>query len=106
MVDEPVPHLAHGQAVAHRHRPGADEAFLARQQQRALDRPPGGIGPVEHPDFLAVPCRGLEQVEQRGDEGVDPAAEVLQVEQEHVRRAHHLARRAADFAVEAEHGMP
>ena len=47
--------------------------------------------------------RGLEQVEQRRDEGVDAAAEVLQVEQEHVGRAHHLPGRTAHLAVKAEH---
>ena len=101
-MDEPVAHLAHGQPVAHRHRAGADEALLPRQQQSALDRAPGGIGPVEHPDLLAVPGRLFEQIEQRGAEGVNPAAEVLQVEQEHVGGAHHLPGRAAHLAVEAE----
>ena len=45
---------------------------------------------------------GFEHVEQRRDEGVDPAAEVLQVDEDGVERAHRLAGRAADLAVEAE----
>ena len=48
--------------------------------------------------------RFLEQVEQRGDEGVDPATQVLEVEQEHIGAGHHLAGGAAHLAIEAEHG--
>ena len=103
VVDEPAAELAQRQAVAHRHRPGADEALPARAQRQPFDRPPGGIGPVEHPHALAVLGRGFEHVEQRRDEGVDPAAEVLQVDQDRVERAHRLAGRAAHLAVEAEH---
>ena len=58
-------------------------------------RPAGrGVGPVEHPDRLAVLRRRLEHVAQRGDEGVDAAAEVLQVDQQDVERVHHLRRSA------------
>jgi hypothetical protein len=46
VLDEPVAHLAQGEAVAHWHRPGADEAFLPRQEQRAFNRPSGRIGPI------------------------------------------------------------
>ena len=87
MADEPVAHLAQRQPVAHGHRPGADEALPARQQRSALDRAAGGVGTVEHPDGLAVLGRGLEHVEQGRDEGVDPAAEVLQVDQDGVEGA-------------------
>ena len=103
VVDEPVAELAERQAVAHRHRARADEAFPAGPQRQALDRAPGRIGPVEHPHALAMLGRGLEHVEQRGDEGVDAAAEVLEVDQDRVERAHRLAGRAANLAVEAEH---
>ena len=103
VVDEPAAELAQRQAVAHRHRPGADEAFPARAQRQPLDRAAGRVGPVEHPHALAVLGRGLEHVEQGRDEGVDAAAEVLQVDQHDVERAHRLAGRAAHLAVEAEH---
>jgi hypothetical protein len=46
--------------------------------------------------------RGLEHVKQRGDEGVDAAAEVLQVDEQDVERSHRLAGRPADLAVQAE----
>jgi hypothetical protein len=103
VIDEPAAELAERQAVAHRHRPGADEALPARAQRQPFDRAARGIGPVEHPDALAVLGRGFEHVEQRRDEGVDAAAEVLQVDQDRVERAHRLAGRAAHLAVEAEH---
>src|SRR5690606_21612606 len=100
--DEPMAHLAHRQAVSHRHRPGANEALLPGKQQSPLDWSARGVGPVEHPDLLAVPRGFLEQVEQRRTEGVDSAAEVLQVEQENVGRVHHLAGGTAYLAIEAE----
>jgi len=42
----------------------------------------------------------FEQVEQRGHESIDAAAEVLEIEQEHVRARHHLRARTADLPVE------
>ena len=100
----PVParEFAHRQAMAHRQRAGADEALPARAQPQALDRPAGRIGPIEHPDRLAMPRRGLQHVAQRGDEGVDAAAEVLQVDQQDVEGLHHGRRRSPHRAVEAE----
>ena len=103
MIDEPLPELAERQPVAHRDRSGADKASPAGPQRQALDRPSRRVGPVEHPDALAVLGRGLEDVQQRRDEGVDPAAKVLQVDEDSVERAERLAGRAASFAVEAEH---
>ncbi len=101
-VDEPAAELAQGQAVAHGQGAGSDEALPARAQRQALDRAPDGIGPVQHPHRLAVGGRRLQHIEQGGDEGVDAAAEVLQVHQQHVEGAHHLAGRAAHLAIEAE----
>ena len=102
-LDEPACELAQREAVAHRQRPGADEALPARAQLRAFDRPARGVGPVEHPDFLRVRGGRLEHVAQRGDEGVDAAAEVLQVHQQDIEALHHRCGRAAHFAVQAVH---
>ncbi len=74
------------------------------RKRQPFDRPPGRIGPVEHPHALAVLGRRFEHVKQRRDEGVDAAAEVLKVDQDGVERAQRLAGRAADLAVEAEYG--
>ncbi len=100
-LDEPVAELAQGQAVAHGQGPRADEAFPAGAKGQALDGAAGGIGPVQHPDALAVLGGGLQHIEQGRDEGVDAAAKVLQVHQQHVEGAHHLAARAAHLAIEA-----
>ena len=89
--------------MAHWQRPGADEALPARAKRQAFDRPTGRVGTVEHPDALAVLGGGLEHIEQRRDEGVDSAAEVLEIDQDRVERAHRLAVRTADLAVKAEH---
>ena len=47
--------------------------------------------------------RGLEHVTQRRDERVDAAAEVLQVDEQHVERVEHRLGRPAHFAVQAEY---
>jgi hypothetical protein len=103
MVDEPSAELAERQAVPHRDRARADEALPPGPEGQALDRPAGGIGPVEHPDALAMLRGRLEHVEEGRDEGVDPAAEVLQVDQDRVERAERLAGRTPHLAVQAEH---
>ncbi len=103
VLDEPVAELAERQAMAHRHGTRADEAFPPRTERQAFDRTSRGVRPVEHPDALAVLGRGLEHVQKRGDEGVDPAPEVLKVDQDGVEGAHRLAGRAPNFAVKAEH---
>ena len=103
VIDEPKPELAEGQAVAHRKRSGADEALPPGLQGQPFDRPAGGIWPVEHPHALAGLGRSFEHIEQRRDEGVDPAADVLEVDEDGVERAQRLAARTADLAVEAEH---
>ena len=82
---------------------GADEALPAGPQRQAFDRPAGRIGPVEHPHGLPVFRRRFQHVAQRRDEGVDAAAEILQVDQQHVERVHHRVGRPAHLAVEAEH---
>ena len=53
-----------------------------------------------------MPCcaAAFEHVEQRRDVGVDSAAEVLQIDQDGVERAHRLAGWPAMFSVEAEDG--
>ena len=101
--DEPVAEFAHGHAVAHGHGAGADEALPAFAQREAFDRAARRVGPVQHPHRLAVLCGGFQHVAQRGDEGVDAAAEVLQVDQQHVEAVHHRVGRAAHLAVQAEH---
>jgi hypothetical protein len=103
LLDEPMAKFAEREAVAHRQRTRADEALPARAQGQALHRPAGGVRPVEHPDRLAVLGGRFEHVQKRGDEGVDAAAQILQVDQQDVERPHHLAGRSAVLAVEAEH---
>ena len=102
-LDEPRAQLAEREPVAHRQRPGADEALPAGAQRQAFDRPADGIGPVQHPHRFAVFRRRFEHVAQRGDEGVDAAAEILQIDEQDIERVHHRVGRPAHFAVQAEH---
>src|SRR3546814_4295185 len=51
-----------------------------------------------------MPGRGLEDIEQGRDIGVDAAAEILQIDQQYVEDLHRLIRRPADLAIEAETG--
>ena len=102
--DEPAGQLAHGHAMAHGQRPGADKALPARLQQGALHGPARGVGAVEYPHGLLVPGGGFEHVAQGGDEGVDAATQILQIDQQHVEAVHHRRGGPAHLAVQAEHG--
>ena len=103
--DEPVAQLAQGEAVAHGQAGGrADEAFPAGAQAQSFDGPAGGVGAVEHPHGFAAGGGRLQHVEQGGDEGVDAAAQVLQIDQQHVKAGEHGGGGAAHLAVEAEDG--
>jgi hypothetical protein len=46
--------------------------------------------------------RGFEDVKQGGDEGIDSAAKVLEIDQENVEALHRLGRRPAYLSIEAE----
>ena len=104
VLDEPVAQLAQCQSVAHGHGAGAYEAFPALAEGQALYRAAHGVWTVEHPDRLAVAGGLFQHVAQRRDEGVDAAAQVLQVDEDGVEGVHHLRGGPADLAVEAEDG--
>jgi hypothetical protein len=99
---QPACQFAEGESMAHDERRGADEALPARLQNRSLDGPTGGIGPVQYPDRLAGPGAGLQQVGQGGDEGVNAGADVLKVHQQDVEGLQHGGGRPAHLAIEAE----
>jgi hypothetical protein len=88
--------------MTHRHRSRADKTLPAFAQRQPFDRPARRIGPIEHPDSLAMPCRGFENVPQRGDERVDSTAQILQVDEDHIECVHHRIGRLAHLAIEAE----
>jgi len=48
--------------------------------------------------------RRLEDVRERRDERVDPAAEVLEIDQQDVEGLHHGVGRPPHLAIQAEHG--
>jgi hypothetical protein len=98
---EPAAELAERQTVAHRQRARADEALPARSQAQPFDLAAGRVRAVEHPDALAVPRGLLEHIAERGNEGVHAAADVLQIDQQHVERFHHPLARAAHLPVQA-----
>ena len=89
--------------MTHGQRSGADEALPAASQPRAFHGPAGGIGAIQHPHGLAVGGRRFQEVAQRRDEGIDPAPQILQVDEDHVERVHHRVRRPAHLAIQAEH---
>jgi hypothetical protein len=87
------------------HQPaGADEGEQRRVEQIALQRAADRVRPVEHDDLLAEPGGFLEAVAQRRDEGVDAAADVLEVDQERIDVGEHRGGRPARVGVERVHG--
>src|SRR5918995_1718461 len=95
VAHEPVTELAERASMTHRYRAGADETLPAVAQQKSLDWPAGRIRTIEHPDRLLRLGGCLEHVAQRRHKGVHAAAEVLQIDQQHVEVLHHRGRRAA-----------
>ncbi len=89
--------------MAHRHRARPDETFPAVLEQQSFDRPADGIRAVEDPHRLAGARGGLECVTQRRDEGIHAAAEILEIDQQHVEGLEHRRRRATHRAVQAEY---
>ena len=102
-VHEPLRRLAQREPVAHRQRSRTHKTLPARAQPQPLDRTARRVGPVQHADRLAPLGGCFENVAQRRDEGVDAAAQILQVDQQHVEAVHHRRARASDFPVQAEH---
>ena len=47
--------------------------------------------------------RPLQQIEQSGHKSVDPASQILEVEDKDIRARHHGIGRAAHFAIKREH---
>ena len=103
MADHPLAHFAHGQSVPHRHRAGAHETFPSFFEKRALDRPSRRIGPVQHPNRLAMFGCGFEHIKQGRDERVYPASKILQIDQYDIESLHRLPGRTANFPIQAEH---
>jgi len=102
-VHEPLRRLAQREPMSHRQRSCTHETLPARAQPQPLDRTARRVGPVEHADRLAPLGGCFENVAQRREEGVDAAAQILQVDQQHVEAVHHRRGRASDFPVQAEH---
>ena len=89
-------------AVAHGHVMPCGEARVAIAHgtfdEHAADR----IRAVEHEEFQFRIGRGGEAFADRGDVGVEAAADVLDVEDERVEPGELFGRRRAAFAVEAD----
>ena len=99
---EPARELSERETVTHRHRTRADEAFPSGCEPQPFYGPADRVGAVEHPHRFVVRGRRFEDIAQRRDERIDPAAEVLQVDEQHVESRHHLCGGPTHVTVEAE----
>ena len=99
---EPACKLSECQAVTHRHRAGADKAFATRPERQPFHRPAHRVRAIQNPYGLVLLRSRLEHVAQRGDERVDSAPDVLQIDEQNVEGIHHFGRRPAYFTVKAE----
>ncbi len=88
--------------MAHRHRSGADEALTPGLQPQALDGTADGIGAIQHPHRLAMFGRCFEDVAQGGDERIDTATQILQVDENDVEGVHHRVGRPAHLSIQTE----
>src|SRR5262249_45191479 len=90
---------------AHRQRAGTYKALPSRSQHQALDRTTDRIRPIEYPYCFFMRRRRFEYVAERGDEGVDPAAQVLQIDDNYVACIDHLICWSAHLTIQAKTGM-
>ena len=98
--------LAAGHAVARRDRMAADKALHALFEHGALGGAAQRIGAVEHDEASAVFRAVEQQVFERGDECIVPAADVLYVVDERIKRRRRFPRQAPGAgAVQAFHGQ-
>src|SRR5262245_65555976 len=88
--------------MTHWQRSRADKAFPGGAQRQTFDRPTRRIGPVENADSLAMLRRRFEDVAQGRDEGVDAAAQILQIDEHYVEGVHHCICRPAHLSIQAE----
>ena len=103
-ANEPAGHFTERQAVAHRHHTRTDETLLSLAQRQTFDGSARRVRPIEHPHRLAKPCSSLEHIQQGRDEGIDPATEVLQIDEDHIAVCEHLVGRSAHASVQAVYG--
>ena len=92
--DEPQTQLAEREPMTHRQRSCADKAFPAGAQRQTFDRTTHRIGPIQHPDSLAMLRCRFEHVAQRRDERIDSTTQILQIDEDHIECIHHRIRSA------------
>ncbi len=94
--------LAEREPVSHRHRACTDETLPALAQAHAFDRAAGRIRPIQDPHGLAALRALFQHVTQGRDERVDAAAEILQIDEQHIEAIHHRRGRTTHLTVETE----
>ena len=103
MIDKPVTEFTQGQPMAHGDWTCPDKTLPTFTQCQSLDGTSRRIGPIQHPNRFAMLGGFFEHIKQGGDEGVDAAAQILQIDQHDIECAHHLSRGTAHLAIKAEH---
>ena len=105
MFVEQACQLADRHAMAHRNREHPDKRLEARDEDRPFDlRAADRVGPIADDDLQPAALRRLQTVGHRVDVGVNPDANVLQIDHEDVEIAEHVVGRFAGLAVERVHG--
>ncbi len=98
--------LAAGQAVALGHGPAAHKAAVVLPQQSTLYRAAQGVAPVQHHQPLVRPGAVGHDIFQGGNEGIVPAAHILNVIYQRVEPLQRRRGQAlAALAVQAHHGQ-
>src|SRR5262245_31952206 len=99
LANKPTRELSQGEPVTHRQRSCTHKAFPTGPEPQPFHRTSSRIGPVEDPDCLAVLRSRFKNVTQSGDESVDPATDILEIDKQNVEAVHHRRRWPAHFPV-------
>src|SRR4051812_45348658 len=92
--------------MSHGEWPRADKALPSWLQSQPFDRTTHRIGPVKYPHRLSIFCCRFENVPECRDEGIDAAAYILEINEQHIERVHHGCRGASHFTIEAKDWNP
>ena len=100
IVEEPG-QLPNRHPVPHRYRKLPDKRLEATGQRGTLDLGPADrVRPIAHDDRDTVPGRGAHAVGHGVDVGIDPGADILEVNHQNIQSLKHFWRRLACIAIQ------
>ena len=106
MIDKPTTDFTQSHAVPHGHRASTNKALPTLLQRQPFYGTASRVRAIQYPNRFAMRSRCFKHIEQRRNKRINPAAQILHIDQDNVKSLHRLGGRAAHFAIEAEYRDP